>query len=169
MKIKVEIKRKDLMWLYLACLPKLKSTYVNLLIFALIVFAFYSWSGGFPDCEKEWIRAAKVTALGTVIAFLFGTAYSFCSLLFLKKESNGVLGEHEYELSEDGLHEKTSINEGLNRWSVFQDIKLTNHYILFQMPDYLFHIIPKRYFSSESDVKEFYDTALNLYQNSNNI
>jgi hypothetical protein len=47
---------------------------------------------------------------------LFGVVVSMISILFMPSSENGILGEHEYTLSPEGLYEKTSANEGLGRW-----------------------------------------------------
>lgn len=87
---------------------------------------------------------------------LFGIIFSFAFILLSSSKTNGIIGVHEYEISEEGLHEKTAANEGLSKWEGIQEVTIAGPYILFRISGYLFHIIPKRSFVSLDAFNDFF-------------
>ena len=79
-------------------------------------FAYISVKNGLPESYEQW----KIVVIGSVSGGFLATLTYFIwcivSVLIVSKESNGLLGKHEYEVTEEGLFEKTIANETLNRW-----------------------------------------------------
>ena len=90
---------------------------------------------------------------------LSGIIISMVFILTTSSKSNGILGEHEYEITSEGLLEKTKANEGLSKWSGIQEVRKAGSFILFRISGYLFHIIPKRSFESDEEFYEFLGMA----------
>jgi hypothetical protein len=158
----------DLVFFNLAILPKLRSTYVSILVITLFVFGFICWKNGFPQTQNDWIAVIISSISVGFFAMFFGVVFSMISLLLMSSTKNGILGQHEYTLTNDGLHEKTSANEGLSKWSGITKVKVAGSYLLFQISGYLFHIVPVRSFETKESFNEFVSLSMEHWQNAHN-
>jgi YcxB-like protein len=165
MKVNANISKMDLIRFNFAVLPKLKSTYVCILVFAVFAFCYICWTDGIPQTANKWMVVSISSLAGGVISMLFGLIFSTIFILLMSSSQNGTLGEHEYTLSTEGLHEKTSANEGLNKWQGISKVKVAGSYLLFQITGYLFHIIPERSFESKEVFQEYVGIATEYWQN----
>jgi hypothetical protein len=93
------------------------------------------------------------TALMFTVLGLVTTALLFCMVLLRKYR--GFLGEHELEIQADGLVERTAVNESLHRWAGFHKIVTTNRYLYIYVTDTSVHIVPRRSFASEDELRAF--------------
>lgn len=168
MRVTTNINKMDLIRFNLAILPKLRSTYVTILIIALLAFGFICWKNGIPQTTNNWIAALLGSVGGGICGMLFGTVFSMISILLMSSSKNGILGEHEYTLSPEGLHEKTSANEGLSKWPGITKVKVAGPYLLFQISGYLFHIVPARSFESKEMFQEYISSSREYWQNAHN-
>ena len=168
MEVTTDIKRNDLIRFNLAILPRMRSTYVTILSIAILVFAFIAWNKGFPQSNNDWFVIIAAAIGGGVGGMFAGVLISFIFILFSSSSSNGILGKHEYKLSSEGLYEVTSANEGLSKWGGIQEVKVVGPYILFRISGFLFHIIPKRSFSTTEDMHSFVTEALEHWKNAHN-
>ncbi len=163
MKVITEINRLDLIRFNLVLLPKLKSTYITMAVIATLIFSLVCWQKGIPQTPNNWKAIVIGSIGGGVAGMLFGTVFTMISILFMSTKSNGILGQHEYELTTEGLYERTSANEGLSKWKGISKIRIVSSYVLFQISGYLFHIIPKRSFESEESFNDFVLYAKNQW------
>jgi hypothetical protein len=95
--------------------------------------------------------------------FFGGMLFCLIWILAVANQKSGVLGEHEYEIRTDGLFEKTSANESLNRWRGIQAIGRSREQIHVRV-GYLFHVIPKRSFRSEDDFDRYFEQLRQHWQ-----
>ncbi|MDE1465566.1 YcxB family protein [Spartinivicinus poritis] len=163
--VTTDIKRLDLIRFNLAVIPRLKSTYMTVLVLTLFVFAYFCWKYGFLNSLSVW----KVTVPSAVGGGLFGTLcgviISTVSILLMSSSKKGVLGKHEYSLSSKGLYEKTVVNESLSKWDGITKVQIVGPYLLFQITGYLFHIVPKHSFDSVDEFNEFASLAAEYWRN----
>lgn len=71
------------------------------------------------------------------------------------RPGDGVLGEHVYELRDDGLHEQTSVNETLSSWTGIKSVDETRGYAFIGMQNGTFHVIPRSAFNSDEHANIF--------------
>lgn len=71
------------------------------------------------------------------------------------KKFPGILCEHELEIRDDGLIERTSVNESLHRWSGFHKVVSTRSYLYIYVTNVMIHVVPKGYFTSEHEAQSF--------------
>jgi hypothetical protein len=76
-----------------------------------------------------------------------------CMVMF--KKFRGFLGDHELEIRDDGLVERTDVNESVHRWAGFHKIVTTGRYLYIYVTDNNVHIVPRRYFASEQEQRAF--------------
>ena len=76
-----------------------------------------------------------------------------------KSRNSGVLGEHILTLTEESLEERTSVNRSTHFWKGMFAVEENDRYIYFYLTPLQALIIPKRTFTSESDVGPFVEYA----------
>ena len=168
MKVRTNISRVDLVKFNLSVIPRMRSTYTTALVFAVLVAMYFLWRDGQPITRHEWIDLFIVSISGGVGAIIGGSIFSIVGIVLTADSKNGTLGEHFYELLDDGLFEKTEANESLSKWSGILEISENSQYLLIRISSYLFHIIPKSSFSTESEYLLFRDNAKRLFENAHN-
>ena len=159
MKVITDIRRLDIIHFNLILLPRLRSTYVTIVGIAILVAVFIIWDKGTPETTKSLVILIVASLGGGLGGMLAGIIISITFILSSSSKTNGVLGQHEYEITSEGLFEKTEANEALSRWSGIQDVRKVGSYMLFKISGYLFHIIPKRSFDNEGEFQEFLKQA----------
>jgi hypothetical protein len=137
----------------------MRCTYISVAVIALAAFALILWKHGSPDTTRDWLIMAVASLAGGVGGMVAGTVVSMISILVASTKTNGILGEHRYEIRSDGLFEKTDANESLNRWSGIREIRRLGSFLIFRISDYQFHVVPKRSFESEAAFLEFLENA----------
>ena len=80
--------------------------------------------------------------------------------LLFAKQHRGLLGEHELELRDEGLLERTPFNESMHRWSGFERVISTRDVLYIFVTDTMVHIVPTRAFSSAAEAARFVDEIL---------
>ena len=75
--------------------------------------------------------------------------------VLLPKKHQGVLGQHELEMRDEGLIERTEFNESLHRWTGFHRVVSSGGYLYIYVTDRNVHVVPKRSFPSEGAVMLF--------------
>lgn len=77
-------------------------------------------------------------------------------ILFLFVRNNaGVVGTHEMEIRDDGLRQRTDVNESLHRWQGFHKIASTPGCIFVYTTQSNVEYIPRRAFASEHESRQF--------------
>ncbi|MBU0914071.1 MAG: YcxB family protein [Gammaproteobacteria bacterium] len=159
MRVTTDISRIDLLKFNLRFMVTSSYMYKYFSIVVTIVLAIVFWKAGLPDTQEKWM----ISIVGAFLSGLAATAiyFLFCigSILLRSNTLNGILGVHEYELRDEGLFEKTTANETLNRWEGLGKVAIAGPYLLLQVSGFLYHIFPKRCFKTEEDFNSF-KTAL---------
>lgn len=164
MKVTTNIRRVDLVYFNLMLLPRLRSTYVSIGVIALAVALFVLWQNGVDATVRNWKIVVMASLVGGIGGMFVGLVISLIFILFTSSQSNGILGAHEYEITSNGLFEKTDANEGLNKWAGIQEIRKVGPFLLFKISGYLFHVLPKRSFASEKEFQEFMELAMSTWR-----
>jgi hypothetical protein len=97
------------------------------------------------------IAFALMACLMAAVQFLFHTFWVFVN------KNRGVIGEHTLEIRDDGLLERTAVNESLNRWEGFHKIQASRRCLFIFATDNLVHYLPFRSFGSSEAAREFRD------------
>lgn len=168
MNVATELKKMDLIRFNLAIIPKSKSTYVTILVIALLTFGGICLRNGVPETSASSMAALVGSLAGGIIGLLVSIVFCIVSIMSSSSLKNGILGKHEYTLSPEGLHEKTSANEGISKWEGVTMVETAGPYLLIQVSGYLFHIVPKRSFESRSDFDRFVSASMEYWRNAHN-
>jgi hypothetical protein len=79
------------------------------------------------------------------------------ALLVMISPNRGVVGAHEIELRDDGLLEKSSVNESLHRWAGFHKFGSSRNFFFVYVTDTVVHYVPRKIFPSEPAANRFRD------------
>ena len=163
MEIETDITRVDLIKLSLLFLLREKSNLVVVGVFAAGVFIYLLFRTQ-PDEAGSVVSAAGVAIAAGFAGFVTMFLISLVFIVLTSSQENGVLGKHTYWLTEEGLHERTAANEGLQRWQGFQAVVKSNDFIILRINSYLVHVIPRRAFTSEQAFELFWSKASDYWQ-----
>ena len=155
MKVHTNLSKLDLLRYNILVFPRIAVTYKSIAILSLLLLLFLCWSNGIPDSSRGWLVLVFSSVFGGMFGVLFGFVYCLVMILLTSKKKDGVLGEHEYSISEDGLYEKTLANEGTSNWNGVQKINVYGNYLLFQIPGNMFHILKRSDFDNTEHFEKF--------------
>ncbi|GAA5444354.1 hypothetical protein Misp06_02540 [Microbulbifer sp. NBRC 101763] len=125
------------------------------MVLFLGMFVFFSYKDGFTFSIKSTLIGVVSSFIGALVATLIAWLWNLGYILLMSNSKSGVLGKHEYVITEEGLSESTEANEALIKWSGIDDVKINKNYILVRVNQYLFHMLPRRSFSSLAKYEEF--------------
>jgi hypothetical protein len=135
----------------------LKTTPVLFLIYVLIgtIFISISWT---VDLQMHLPTAFVVILLMVIIA----NAYLLIAQKKLYPERDGlILGRHTLKVDDDGIHVAKEHYESFAKWSGVKSVKETDKHYFIMLDRIAAHIIPKRSFSDEAQMREFKDLMNN--------
>jgi hypothetical protein len=171
MQVRIDITRQDYwkMNKYGIMHNPIMGTLFFLIMMGAPILLLVKLLGYSADRTTIHIAASIITALifGGLVDLVFYILLKILVMIMLSGKQ-GVLGEHLIEISEKGVYESTSVNEGLHFWKGVQSIKQDKRYIFIFIEPTMAHAIPKRSFSSPREADEFFNAAI-AYWNSDNI
>jgi hypothetical protein len=163
MNVTVNITRGDLLLVSLYMLPRARSNFVFMAVLGVGIFAFLLFREHHISGRVVWV-AAVASVGGAIGGLLGGFTVSTLIMLLTVGNKSGVLGTHEYTLSAAGLHESTTANESINKWSGIYSIAKLRRYMLVRINNYLVHIVPRRSFATAAEFEEFQSRAIELWR-----
>jgi len=167
MKVTTSITKKDMILWHLTMVPKNRSIYRALAIFVILTFFYTTWKHGYPQNENDWFAAILVSVVGGIFFLSFGVIVTIISILRMSTENNGILGAHEYAITQEGLQEKTLVNDSLNRWEGITSVFNTGKYLFFKIASNQYHIVPAKSFESHEKYNEFVAAAKEYWHKAN--
>jgi predicted membrane protein len=75
----------------------------------------------------------------------------------------GFTGKHAIEINEQGLREKTEVNDTIHSWKDIKSIEETDEYIYAHIGPLVAHVIPKRTFTDQDDTNRFSISLKNYF------
>jgi hypothetical protein len=132
-----------------------------------LVLLMLAFSLGVP-LQTVFSSELSAHSLGFRIFYvIFFTAIMLCFMLVVQvvvqvlwvifKKNRGVVGAHELEIRDDGLVERTEVNESLHRWEGFHKIGSTRKCLYIFVTDNIVYYLPLKSFASAQDAKQFTD------------
>ena len=123
-----------------------------LMLFILVLPIHLVWSTlSGPDMKEQPVAVKIITAILIYAAF-------FCLFLFWQalwalgniafRKYRGVLGQHTLQITDEGLVERTDVNEAIHRWAGLYKIISGPKYLYIYVTETNAHMIPKRCFTA---------------------
>ena len=95
-------------------------------------------------------------SLFNISVFAFVGSFLILGLwLITLNEDDGVIGRHDFKIKDSGLQHITITNNKLYKWEDIKSIQQSNSYIYIKINFYIFHIIPKRAFTTPKEFNKF--------------
>ncbi|HSY17340.1 MAG TPA: YcxB family protein [Candidatus Acidoferrales bacterium] len=130
-----------------------------LIVLVTAVSLFVAWRDlQMPEMAK-FSLAPKILYALFITALMFGfvgcatMATMWLSTRF--KKLKGVLGEHTLEIRDDGLAERTAVNESLIRWAGIHKLVHTRRHLIIYVTETNAYLVPRKYFASPQDENQF--------------
>ncbi len=130
-------------------------TYRYMGLVALAVLIYLVYKRGMPDEVGIWMLMVIGSLFAGLAATIVYALWCILTVLMVSKESNGILGKHEYLCTEDGLFEKTIANETLYKWGALGQLRVAGSYLLLQVSGFQYHIFPLRSFDNPAQMDAF--------------
>lgn len=144
MRAVANLRRGDFLKMHLYLLPRMKSNWVVLaIIWGLVVSEVIK-----TDIPKGLSMVLLCLACSLIGAFLITLSLFFTVvfLTMLSPQIGGVIGRHEFEITEKGFLERNENAETVSFWHSIKSIKLAGPYIYVRTSALLFAIVPRHGF-----------------------
>ncbi len=129
---------------------------------ALMIGAFLIAKHGWPQSSRNWFALAAGMLGGGIGGMLLMLLYGTLTIFFMASRIPGLLGRHDYEFTENGLIEHTSVNETLIKWGGARALHKNDVRLLIELGPGMAHIIPRRSFQSSIEFDAFAQRAERL-------
>ena len=124
-------------------------------VWSLVIASLLAFKRGLPHDLIEVLIFGVSASLGALLSVIVYLTFLLIRVRGALKEGDGVLGEHDYQLTDDGLLEKTAVNETIAKWSGIKEVDRTSKFAFIELKSGAVHIIPLRFFSSQSHEASF--------------
>jgi hypothetical protein len=125
------------------------------ILWTLVIAGLIAFARGLPQGLVEVIVLAISASVGSLFLVAASIVFTLLRIRNGLKDGDGVLGEHDYAFTADGLTERTAVNETLARWSGIKGGHKTRAFAFIEMRSGSFHIIPRRSFRSPDHEANF--------------
>ena len=163
--VSVHITRWDLARLSVFALPRHASFRWVLAALAAFIVIQLSMTRKTPASGIEYGAIALTAVIFVLGAAVLMFLLNLVVIVLASRESNGVLGLHEYQVREDGLMEITSANETLTKWGGATALHRSSNFVYIQVAPGLFHLFPRRCFPSDESMELFWKSIQRLVPN----
>ena len=121
--------------------------------------AFILWSSftssAVQDKSATWRLIYSIVVLFGILAAALIAGMTVSALNMILSKGKGMVGEHQLEITEQVLKERTDFNCSMNTWDGMRGIKETGSFYFLFVTDNSAHIIPKKKPLCEGDLKIF--------------
>lgn len=162
MHIRTNITRWDLARLQTQMFLRLKSIISSLALWAIGISIYLLWTKGVPTTPRNWGVLLLAAFSGSVGAQVITWIFAVLRAAMISSTAGGILGDHEFEMREAGLFEKTSANETLTKWAAIHSIQRSRKMIYIKIAPGLFHLIPRKAFHDQSQFDGFWNELKRL-------
>jgi hypothetical protein len=164
MKVTATIDRWDLVRLNVHLLPRMRANWIAVAAFSVALFCALTFLPPQRLSPPAMLENLVWALGGAVLAIVLGAAVCIAWILSVANQKTGVLGEHEFEIRSDGLFERTSANEGLNRWKGIQSVSRSGNQIHVRINAFLWHVIPRHGFKSDEEFHRYFELLRQRWQ-----
>jgi hypothetical protein len=138
-------------------------TYLGWLV-AIVLFAIL------PAIGADGFTPSRVSVTFIIVAFAIAALFQWLletrimrllirRMLRDEKPDRGHIGKHRLILSEDGVLERTAVNESRTSWTGVDRVEQNADYIFVYTTPGSAHVVPKRAFAGAGQADAFYQLA----------
>lgn len=120
-----------------------------------------------PNMIVRWIIGMAIIIISALVLKL--VAKHATKKVYSTPGKSGLFCEHTITLNDRGFVETTEVNGSFHAWEGVDSIRDTENYLTIYVRLGAGYSIPKRVFANEQALKEFTDTAQNLFVKANQV
>jgi hypothetical protein len=150
------ITRKDLVLGTFAVSWRSREFWISWGFWVVFIGVFIVLTREMPRSTANWLALSIGATVGATASQIVVLIFGLWRSVRRATEADGVLGEHLFELRENGIFEKTIANETLSAWSSVRSLRRVPGYVLVEVPRGAFHFIPERCFADASEYEQFW-------------
>ncbi|MCX7099212.1 MAG: hypothetical protein NTV43_15030 [Methylococcales bacterium] len=139
------------LWLAATFLSSLRYLYLGVILF----ISFYPLLPSISADPLIGLPAGAISAGIMLIAFLLLTFVFTLIQCTTLKLRNGVIGEHDFEVTDKAFTEATAHNKSVNSWESISQVRHVFGLLLIQRSGGDWYVIPDRSFSSMDAARAF--------------
>lgn len=154
MKIEYENKFSDILLFHAVhqfLSPVLQGFYI--LLFVVILMTGHNWS-------KDGFLPAFVGAFAWYVA-LWLIQFVFNAIYLFSRKNKSVLTKHTVEIQPESFYEETKYNKSYFYWNGIYKVVRRPGFVAVYVTPHMAHIIPKRAFSSKTQMSSFINECKN--------
>jgi len=153
-RVVVHLRRRDLLRAQFQMIRRMR-IFKLLFIASLIAAAWRAWHSPGP-VWLDALAAVVTPLLITTAAIIITYAIVAPRLLLRLRRARGVLGEHVFEITPDGLREATDAGETRVAWGNAEKMMRTRSYLLVRIHARGFFVFPRRAFADRAAYDDFW-------------
>jgi len=159
MKIAAYLSRKDILRMNLYLLPRMRANWIFLAVIWILFVATEIYQIGIPKNVSLALLCLLCSIVGAILV-TSGLLLLGILMTILHPLTSDVIGNHEYEITEQGFLERDKSAETLSFWPGIKAIILAGPYIYVRMNALMFAIIPRHSFATEHEFENYYQTLI---------
>lgn len=132
-----------------------RSRYVMSLVVAAAYGVFLVNDVGVPRDERQWFILTAGALLFGIFCFFIFLMVAVGSAVSLAKGQKGILGPHTFQITPEGVRDRTAFTDTLTRWPAVAQITRRGAYLAFWISPYTAHVIPRHIFAGEEAFAAF--------------
>ncbi|WP_433751990.1 YcxB family protein [Paenibacillus amylolyticus] len=109
----------------------------------------------FRQLDFSWIQAIIAALLCSIFANGMTYIRTKKKIKKLARESKGILGDHQLEISEQEIRWSNDMTSGVTQWKGLESFSETKQYFFIFINKASAHVIPKRSFETEAEAVRF--------------
>jgi hypothetical protein len=109
----------------------------------------------FRQLDFSWVQAIIAALLCSTFANGMTYIRTKKKIKKLARESKGILGDHQLEISEQEIRWSNDMTSGATQWKGLESFSETKHYFFIFINKASAHVIPKRFFETETEEVQF--------------
>ena len=164
--IRVNISRLDLLRVSLLLVVRSPWSwlYFGALLIGTFSYMFFSLAKEFP-VRDFLLLIIQQSLFISVVLYVAGLLPCLALNIAFASPRTG-LGQHSFDILEEGLKEQTDLNQEISYWPAFKDIWNFGSHIVLRKNWAAIHILPRRDFESVDDYNQLFEMLCSKIKNS---
>lgn len=148
--------QKDLTAGSIALLWRARDFWIGWGMWTILIGGFIAYSKGIPASPRNWLALGAGAIVGALVSQVVIVGVGLWRSVRSLRKTDGVLGDHEYELRDEGFFERTNANETLARWNSVKSLRRARGFIFVEVPRGAFHLISEKSFPTAAEADSFW-------------
>ncbi len=162
MKVATEITLSDIVSVNVRNYVTNRARYVMCVVIAVAYGLYLVSDLGMPTDARAWLIYSAGGVFFAVAFFLLFLFINVLNAVVIIRDTSGVVGPHEIQISPEGFRDTTPLTDSLTRWAGILRITKRGDYLSFWISPFLAHVVPGRAFADAAAFEDFERSARDL-------